>query len=247
MEEKQNKNVEYGLKEEPSTPVEETPTKEVDTEPKKQKKSKKSCIIALLVLFFLVLLLVGAIYWSYRKVSKAMGPVDLEVEYTVEDYHNIMEELGVDIDGSLLCMDCPTPSFLDPNEVEVTVSNAQASAAFEYINQYVSVVQISDTQIKMGEGNAELSTTLSFQGQSFPVYMVGSVSKASENSLNGAVTVLKVSGFDIPVSAIPFIESALLNIANQKLVSAGDTVRIDSLEITPDGINFKGLVPTKAE
>lgn len=247
MEEKQNKNVEYGLKEEPSTPVEETPTEGVDTKPKKQKKSKKGCIIALLVLFFLVLLLVGAIYWGYRKVSKAMEPVDLGVEYTVEDYHNIMEELGVDIDGSLLCMDCPTPSFIDPNEVEVTVSNAQASAAFEYINQYVSVVQISDTQIKMGEGNAELSTTLSFQGQSFPVYMVGSVSKASENSLNGEVTVLKVSGLDIPVSAIPFIESALLNIANEKLVSAGDTVRIDSLEITPDGINFKGLVPTKAE
>ncbi|NLZ24192.1 hypothetical protein GX888_00365 [Candidatus Dojkabacteria bacterium] len=227
---------------------EESTSSEVSTEQKSSKSKKgKGCIIILLVLLTLVLLLVGAIYLGYRKITKAMEPVDLEVEYTEQDYKDIMKELGVDIDGSLLCVDCTTPSFSDPNEVEATITNAQASAAFEYINQHMSVAQVSGTQIKMGEGEAELSTTLTFRERTLPIYMVGTLSKRTENSLNGEISVLKVGAFNIPAPTIPYIKDALLSVANKKLSSAGDTLRIDSINITPKGVDFKGLLPTKAE
>jgi hypothetical protein len=207
----------------------------------------KGCLIVGLVLLFILLLLGGAGYLGYRRVLKAMEPVDLEVEYTEQDYTSLMEEIGLDADPSSLCIDCPTPTFSNPHEIETSVSNAQASAAFEYINQHLSNATVSGTQIKMGDGVAELSTTLTFQGRTFPIYMKGSISKATENSIGGEITTLKAGALKVPDVIVQQVSNFLLQTANDKLASAGDTVRIDSVEIKPKGLNFKGLVPTKAQ
>lgn len=207
----------------------------------------KKCLIIFLVLLFILALVLGGVYLGYRKVIKAMEPVDLEVEYTEQDYTDFMNELGVEADGSVLCIDCPTPVFSDPHEVDVQVSNAQASAAFEYINQHLSNASIFGTQIKMGDGQAELSTTLSFQGGTFPIYMVGSISKATDNSIDGQISTIKAGALTVPDTVTAYVADFLLNTANDKLEAAGDTVRIDDISIKPEGLNFKGLIPTKAQ
>lgn len=219
-------------------------------EKKKTKKGTSGCIkaffIVMVVILFFLAIMVGGVYWGYRKVLEAGEPVDLGVEYTEQDYRDILEEVGFVGNDSLLCADCPTPVFSDPTEVSVSVNNAQASAAFEYINQYLSNANVSGTQIKMGDGFAELSTVFTYQGNTFPVYMVGSVSRASDRSLNGEITTLKAGGLAVPEALIDFVTDFLLETANERLASAGDTVRIDSIEIKPEGLNFNGLIPTDA-
>lgn len=215
------------------------------------KKSSSGCMkglgIFVLVLVFLFLLLAGGAYWGYTKVLKANEPVDLGVDYTEQDYTNFMDEIGLDADGSVLCIDCPTPVFSNPQVREVTVSNAEASAVFEYVNQHLSNASISGTQIKMGDGEAELSTLFTFQGKTFPIYMVGSISKVSENSIDGQISTLKAGALSVPESITTYVTDFLVGTANEKLSSAGESVRIDSVDIKPEGLNFKGLVPTKAQ
>lgn len=229
---------------------ESEPTKEERKE--KRKKERKGgcfrgCLIVIIVLLFLLVLITGGLYYGYRKVIASMQPTDLGVEYTREDYTGLMDKIGLDAPPSSLCIDCPSPTFSDPHEVELTVSNEEASATFEYVNQYLENASISGTQIKMNDGSAELSTTLDYQGVSFPVYMTGSVSKVNERTLGGNIYSIKVGQITVPDTVVATVEEFLLSTANSKLMSAGDSVRIDMLDITSDGLKFSGLVPTKGE
>jgi len=216
---------------------------------KKERKGGclRGCLIIVIILLFLLALLTGAGYYGYRKVIGSMQPVDLGIEYTREDYTGLMDKIGLDAPPATLCIDCPTPTFSDPHEVEVTVSNEEASATFEYVNQYLENASISGTQIKMSDGSAELTTTLDYEGLSFPVYMTGSISKVNERTLGGNIYSIKVGQITVPDTVIATVEEFLINTANSKLMSAGDSVRIDMLDITSDGLKFSGLVPTKGE
>ena len=223
------------------------PTREEKRASRKKGGCLRGCLIVVIILLFLLALLTGAAYYGYKKVIGSMQPKDLGVEYTREDYTGLMEKIGLDAPPSSLCIDCPTPTFSDPHEVEVTVSNEEASATFEYVNQYLENASISGTQIKMGDGSAELTTNLDYEGLSFPVYMTGSVSKVNERTLGGNIYSIKVGQIAVPDTVIATVEEFLLNTANSKLMSAGDSVRIDMLDITSDGLKFSGLVPTKGE
>lgn len=211
------------------------------------KKKGNGCLIFLGILLLLTAVLVGVGYWGYKRIQKGMGAKDLGIIYSEQDYLDLMEEIGLDAEPTMLCIDCVTPTFSDPHEVSLTVSDRQASAAFEYINQHLSYASVSGTQIDVKDGNAILSTNFTFQGKKFPIYMVGTISKASENSITGNISELKTGGIAIPEGIRGLAESTLLNIANEKLESAKDSVRIDRLELTESGVLFDGLLPTKAE
>lgn len=222
---------------------EETPI----VEKKKSGGCLKGCLIGLGVLFLLFLIIAIAGYFGYKRVMKSMEQKDLGITYSQQDYDQLMQEIGLEADPSQLCIDCPTPIFSDPHEVSLTVTDSQASAAFEYINQHLSYASISGTQIDIGNGEAQLSTNLVFQGKEFPIYMTGNISKASETSLGGDITSLNAGALSVPASIISLVEDTLLDIANEKISSAGDSIRIDSLELTDSGVVFDGVVPSKAE
>ena len=232
-----------------SNVVEDSISESNTTDVKKEKKNgcAKGCLIAFLVVLFIFALIGGGVYLGYRRVLKAMEPVDLGVEYSQEDYDSFMNELGLEADPSVLCIDCPTPTYSDPVEVSVTVSNSQASAAFEYINQYMSNASISGTQIKIGDGIAEISTTLTFEGREFPVYVSGTIFKSSERTIGGEIYEIKAGALTVPTALQSFVESSLIDLANSRLSDAGDTVRIDSIELTESGLNFVGLIPSRAQ
>jgi hypothetical protein len=224
---------------------------EVVTKTEPQEKEKKSggcmkgCLIVLGIFLLLFILLILGGYLGYRRVVKGMKQQDFGITYSEQDYLDLMDTLEIEAEPSKLCIDCPTPSFSEPKEISVTVNNKQASAAFEYINQYLSYASVSNSQIRINNGNAELTTNLTFQGKTFPIYMKGSISKATENSLSGDITELKAGSLPIPNSIKTLVKDTLLEIANDKISSAGDTVRIDSVELKEGGVDFKGLVPSK--
>jgi hypothetical protein len=223
--------------------------KNIQESPVQQEPKGKSngCLIALGIFLFLIVLLCVGVYLGYKKIMNMVASTSLGVEYSQADYDSLMASVGADISPDALCIDCTSPEFSDPNEVKVTVTNAQASAAFEYVNQYMSIAKISGTQIKMSDGKAELTTNLTYQGKTFPLYMSGTISKTSENTITGEVFDLKAGGLNLPSNISSLVEEGLLSVANAKLESAGDTVRIDKLELTDGGLIFEGLVPTKAK
>lgn len=229
--------------------VKEEIKKDIKKEIKKEDNKKKAngCLIALIVVLLFIGLLVGGAYWGYKRVMKAFEPKELGITYSEQDYDSFMENIGLEADPSVLCIDCPTPSFSEPHEVSTTVTNEQASAAFEYVNQHLSNASISDTQIKMNDGTAEMTTTLEFQGKTFPIYMTGTIEKASEHSISADIYDLKAGGISVPENIKTMVKEGLVNIANEKIASAGDNIRIDSIEITESGLNFDGLIPGRAE
>jgi hypothetical protein len=65
--------------------------------------------------------------------------------------------------------------------------------------------------------------------------------------MGGNIYSIKVGQLVVPDAVMVIVEEFLLNTANEKLMLAGDTVRIDILDITTDGLKFSGLLPTKGE
>ncbi len=92
-----------------------------------------------------------------------------------------------------------------------------------------------------------MTTTVTYMDKSYPVYLSGTFSKETEKSVTGQLFEIKAGALKLPSSFIEIIQEALLQIANQKIAETGDTFRMDTLEITENGLVYEGSLPSKAE
>jgi len=222
-----------------------TQTEIQSTEVENPKKKANGCLIALLVLVAILALLAGGIYLGYKKITSSLEPKDLGVTYTQQDYQDFIDMLNIEASPDTLCIGCPAPQYSDPVETSFTISSAQASAAFESINQNMQGAKISNTQILFSDDKAEITTTLTYQGQTFPIYLSGNISKSTDTSITGEIYDLKAGGLPVPSSIKSMAQEGLLNIMNDSLAAAGDNFRIDELKLTSSGLMFEGLFPSK--
>ncbi len=211
----------------------------------KPKKSKAGKIFLIFILIFLILF-VGAGLWGYRKIASMKDPVDLGVSYTTQDYEDLVGNIGIDVEPEKLCLDCPALNFSDPHEVEVVVTNEQASAAFDIVNEKLSYGSVRNSQVRFSDGMGELSTIFTFNGKEYPVYVSGTIEKASDKTISGEIFDIKAGALSVPSGVKTMVEDGLVNLANARLATMGETFRIDDGAITDEGIAFEGLVPTKA-
>ncbi len=213
------------------------------------KKKGHGCLIAFLIFLFLILLLVAGIYWGYKRITNGLAKqIDLKVAYTQQDFVDGMTQAGLTVQDPLqLCLDCTYPTFSDPHEIDVKVTNAQASAWVDYVNKNLSYGKLENTQIKFTNNKAEVSTLFTYQGKTFPVYAFGNISKATDTSISANIQDVKVGGLSLPSGIKDIVQEALVNIANEKLTSMSNTLRIDEIGFTSSGLHFKGLFPTKGE
>lgn len=230
----------------PAPTIDSTPAPSTQPTPVKKKGGKCGLIILIMVIA-LPLVLCGGSYIAYKKVTAALAPQDFGIKYTEADYKESFEAIGFQSEPTLLCIDCPDPVYSEPNEVSVLVPNEQTSAVFEYVNQLTSTVQFSGTQIKVTENRADMVTNVSYDGKSYPITVSGNVEKLTDNSISVQVFDLKIGALKLPENINAYAQEALQELANSKLASAGDNVRIDKLDLTENGVLFEGLVPTKAE
>ncbi|MBU1119816.1 hypothetical protein KKA50_01285 [Patescibacteria group bacterium] len=236
--------------EEQITQTVEQDNEELNAQPQEQPKKKgHGCLIAFLIFIFLILGLLGAAYWGYKTITNGLvKQIDLKVAYTHQDFVDGMKQSGLTVDDPLqLCLDCTYPTFSKPKELEVTVTNAQASAWVDYVNQNLSYGKLENTQIKFTNNKAEISTLFTFQGKTFPVYAFGNISKATSTSINADLQDVKVGGLSLPSNITGMVQTVLVNLANEKLGAMGDTLDIEEIGLTNSGLHFKGLFPTKGE
>ncbi len=230
----------------PAPTIDSTPAPSTQPTPVKKKGGKCGLIILIMVIA-LPLVLCGGSYIAYKKVTTALAPQDFGIKYTEADYKESFEAIGFQSEPTLLCIDCPDPVYSEPSEVSVLVPNEQTSAVFEYVNELTSTVQFSGTQIKVTENRADMVTNVSYDGKSYPITVSGNVEKLTDNSISVQVFDLKIGALKLPENINAYAQEALQELANSKLASAGDNVRIDKLDLTENGVLFEGLVPTKAE
>lgn len=215
----------------------------------KPKKKSNGCLTAFLIFLFIILLFVGGIYWGYKVITNGISKqIDLKVTYSYDDYVSGMTNAGLVVsDPYQLCLDCTYPTFSAPQEIDIQVSNSQASAWVDVVNKNLGYGKLENTQIKFTDRKAEISTMFTFQGKTFPVYAFGNISKATAKSISADIQDVKVGGLSLPAPIKSFVQDALVNIANEKLNALGDTLRIDDIGFTSTGLHFKGLFPTKGE
>jgi hypothetical protein len=222
--------------------VQSTTTEVVESKPKKK---GSGCLIALGVLLVIIVSIVGLLYWGYKKITTMSFQKDLGVAYTQEDFDTLWSNLGTEIDPSIACLDCSTLTYTDHSEVSTTVSNSQASAVVDIINENLEYGSISNSQVRFNDdGSTELSTVFTYEDRSFPVYLKGSFGKESESSVFGSVSNLKVGGISLPDNFGEFVGNALVELANTRIEEAG--VEIDTLDISSNGLDFDGVIPTNA-
>lgn len=219
-------------------------------QPQEQPKKKgHGCLIAFLIFLFLILGLIGAGYWGYKTITNGIAKqIDLKVAYTHQDFVDGMTNAGLTVTNPLqLCLDCTYPTFSDPKDIDIKISNAQASAWVDYVNQNLAYAKLEDTQIKFTDRKAEISTLVTFQGKTFPVYAFGNIAKATTNTISADIQDIKVGGLSLPVNIKNMVQDVLVNLVNDKLGALGETLRIDDIGFTSSGLHFKGLFPTKGE
>lgn len=210
---------------------------------------KKSNVgkIVLGVLLFILIVVLGSGFWIYSRITSAIEGEDFGVVYSYEDYEGLMQNIGLDVEPEKLCLDCEPLNFSNPHEVDFMINNEQASAAFDITNEALSAASIKNSQIRFSDEKGELTTTLTYQGRDYPVYLSGNIGKESENSISGEIFDLKVASFNIPSGVKNMVEEALIELANERINTMGDTFRIDDIRLTNSGLSFEGMVPTEAK
>ncbi len=209
------------------------------------KKSKTGKIILITLLVFL-LLVGGFAFLTYRQITGMVEAEDLGVAYSPQDYEDLIQNIGIDVEAEKLCLDCEPLEFSEPHDVDLVITDAQASAAFDYANESLSFAGINNSQIRFSEDMGELTTMITYQGRSYPIYLSGNVQKGTENTISGEIYDLKVGSFNIPSNLKNMAEEAIVNLANDRIATMDDTFRIDEVKLTSEGLDFKGMVPTQA-
>ena len=220
-------------------------TKNIQEQPKKK---GHGCLIAFLIFLFLILSILGGGYWLYKKITSGLTTqITLDVPYAQSDYDSLMSAVGLSVEPAKLCIDCTMPVFSEPKVVDLTVTSAQATAFVNITSEYMEAASLEDTHIKFSEDNAEISTILTYQGQRFPVYASGNVAKATTTSVAVNLYDVKVGSISVPKAVQDYVENALETITNEKLSDFGDTLRIDDIGFTSNGLHVAGLIPSKGE
>lgn len=221
---------------------------EEQKKPQEQPKKGHGCLIAFLIFLFLILSVVGGGYWGYKKLTSGLTKqIDLNVTYSQSDLDTLMTNVGIAVDPSELCIDCSLPSFADPHSVDLTVTSQQATAFVNITNENMKLASIRDAAIRFSEDKAEISTVLTYKGETFPIYASGNISKATDTTISANLYDVKIGDISIPKSLQDYVETALESITNSKLSELGETLRIDTLEFTNSGLHISGLIPSRGE
>ncbi len=203
---------------------------ETTKKPEEQKKKGHGCLIAFVIFLFLTLSIIGGGYWVYKRITSGLAKqIELNVAYSQSDLDTLMSNLGSTVNVS--------------NVADLMVTSAQATALVNMSTTNFESVILKNTEIKFSEDKAEISTILTYKGNSFPVYASGNISRATDTSIYTNLYDVKIGNISIPKSLQDYVETALESTVNEKLSNLDDTLRVDDIEFTENGMRIVGLIP----
>jgi len=208
------------------------------------RKKRKGCLIALVVAVVLVLLAAIGVALVLGQMAK---PDDEEVAYSEADFQSAVAKAGVTWPE--------LPEGADPDDYEriyageqpldAVFTEAELSALMSF-NHSSSYWPIKSMQVDLAPGGVgEASAVVSYAGRDWPVSVSGSAA-ASNSRLDVEFSSAEVAGIDVPAEYLPLGAEFLENVVNARLARIPG-LRIDSAEITEEGVHFIGTIWETAE
>jgi hypothetical protein len=194
-----------------------------------------------------LVLLLGLAGGAYFLVGRASEPEDLGVRASEADFDSALAKIGVDWPA--------LPAGADPADFErvysgerpmdVTLTESELSALMSYRHD-PSYWPLSDVQVDLTGGDtARMSAMVSYAGRDWAVYVEGS-GGFSGDALSADMTAARVGFISVPGNFLPMASDALEDVVNTRLARIPG-LRVDALEVTPDGVHVTGTAWEKAE
>jgi hypothetical protein len=220
-----------------------------------QDNKKENKRIGCLFLFkscLLVVIAVAAVggYYGNKTYKSLRDGVNLGVSYTQEDFEDFVSGIDMEIDDQekRLCFSCPV-KYEGEQDVDIKLSDEQATAWVDMINSdsfNLRGASVRDTRVMFEPDKVNLTTNITYQGNTFPVYLAGNIDRANNRSVQIEMYEVKVGSLPIPGEVVPQVEEFLNNFTNDKL-SEIDSLRIDELDVADGHLFFKGVIPETAK
>jgi hypothetical protein len=129
--------------------------------------------------------------------------------------------------------------------MDVTLTESELSALMSYRHD-PSYWPLSDVQVDLTGGDtARMSAMVSYAGRDWAVYVEGS-GGFSGDALSADMTAARVGFISVPGNFLPMASDALEDVVNTRLARIPG-LRVDALEVTPDGVHVTGTAWEKAE
>lgn len=210
-------------------------------EASKKNPGKKFCLGCFLFILTFIALLVLAGFYIYNNIKK---PMNLGITSSSEDFNRFVSKTGLQLssDPSQLCFICPV-KYSGKKKADFRLTNEEASAWFNSVNADRGL--ISGTQIKIEPNRVSILTNFNYQGEKYPVFASGKVSKVDIRSVKINVSQAKLGKIPIPSNFNPKIEEILNEFTNQKLAEINN-FEIEELEFRDGFLHFKGNLPEEA-
>jgi hypothetical protein len=183
---------------------------------------------------FLISSIIGGGYWIYNRIISGLAKqIELGVAYSQSDLDTLITNFNT--------------TASETNIVDVVITSAQATAFVNSSIANLGSILLEDIEIKFSEDKVEISTILAYKGSTFPIYVSGNISRATNTSIYTNLYDVKIGDISIPKSLQDYVEAALESKINEKLATSGDALRIDDIEFVEDGMHIVGLIPNKGD
>jgi len=175
--------------------------------------------------------------------------VDLGVKVDPVLFDNLVEEQGMDLTDSVSKYQLTSNIvYSDPAPMDVSLSSSDLSSYLQATNNEGS---LKDIQVRLGDNNqAEMSAYIDLNDRGYdfkgPVYAEGSISKASDNSIQIDINSAKVGLLPLPKGSTEQGAQELENIINSHLAKMPG-LKIESLTISDGTLDFNGDFPMTAD
>jgi len=195
-------------------------------------KKGHGCLIVSLMSLFLISSIIGGGYWIYKRITSGLAKqIELGVAYSQSDLDTLITNFNT--------------TASETNIVDVVITSAQATAFVNSSIANLGSILLEDIEIKFSEDKVEISTILTYKDSTFPIYVSGNISRATNTSIYTNLYDVKIGDISIPKSLQDYVEAALESKINEKLATSGDALRIDDIEFVEDGMHIVGLISNK--
>lgn len=176
-------------------------------------------------------------------------PVDLGVEVDPVLFDNLVEEQGMTLADPVSQYQLTSNIvYSDTAPMDVSLSSSDLSSYLQATN---NEGPLRDIQVKLGDNNqAEMSAYIDLKDYGYdfkgPVYAEGSISKASDSSIQIDITKAKVGLLPLPEGSADQGAQELESLINSHLAKMPG-LNIETLDISNGNLNFNGDFPRTAD
>ncbi|WP_242492642.1 hypothetical protein [Methanolobus psychrotolerans] len=176
-------------------------------------------------------------------------PVDLGVEVDPVLFDNLVEEQGITLADPVSQYQLTSNIvYSDTAPMDVSLSSSDLSSYLQATN---NEGPLRDIQVKLGDNNqAEMSAYIDLKDYGYdfkgPVYAEGSISKASDSSIQIDITNAKVGLLPLPEGSADQGAQELESLINSHLAKMPG-LNIETLDISNGNLNFNGDFPKTAD